>query len=87
VDTLLAIYGYAAQIYCDFSGYTDIAVGCALLLGFHLPRNFNAPYKALTRRNSGAAGTYRFQGGCAIISTSRWAAPGKVPCALDSTSC
>jgi len=45
-DTLLAIYGYAAQIYCDFSGYTDIAVGCALLLGFHLPRNFNAPYKA-----------------------------------------
>jgi alginate O-acetyltransferase complex protein AlgI len=46
VDTLLAIYGYAAQIYCDFSGYTDIAVGCALLLGFHLPRNFNAPYKA-----------------------------------------
>jgi alginate O-acetyltransferase complex protein AlgI len=45
-DTLLAIYGYAAQIYCDFSGYTDIAIGCALLLGFHLPRNFNAPYKA-----------------------------------------
>jgi len=47
-DTLLAIYGYAAQIYCDFSGYTDIAIGCALLLGFRLPRNFNAPYKATT---------------------------------------
>ena len=47
-DTLLAIYGYAAQIYCDFSGYTDIAMGCALLLGFHFPRNFNAPYKATT---------------------------------------
>jgi alginate O-acetyltransferase complex protein AlgI len=45
-DTLLAIYGYAAEIYCDFSGYTDIAIGCALLLGFRLPRNFNAPYKA-----------------------------------------
>jgi alginate O-acetyltransferase complex protein AlgI len=45
-DTLLAIYGYAAQIYCDFSGYTDIAIGCALLFGFRLPRNFNAPYKA-----------------------------------------
>ena len=45
-DTLLAVYGYAAQIYCDFSGYTDIAIGCALLLGFRLPRNFNAPYKA-----------------------------------------
>ena len=47
-DTLLAIYGYAAQIYCDFSGYTDIAIGCALLLGFRFPRNFNAPYKAAT---------------------------------------
>jgi alginate O-acetyltransferase complex protein AlgI len=47
-DTLLAIYGYAAEIYCDFSGYTDIAIGCALLLGFRFPRNFNAPYKATT---------------------------------------
>jgi D-alanyl-lipoteichoic acid acyltransferase DltB (MBOAT superfamily) len=47
-DTLLAIYGYAAQIYCDFSAYTDIAIGCALLLGFRFPRNFNAPYKAAT---------------------------------------
>lgn len=46
LDTLLAVYGYAAQIYCDFSGYTDIAIGCALLLGFRFPRNFNAPYTA-----------------------------------------
>jgi alginate O-acetyltransferase complex protein AlgI len=46
VDVLLAIYGYAAQIYCDFSGYTDIAIGCAMLLGYHFPRNFNAPYTA-----------------------------------------
>jgi alginate O-acetyltransferase complex protein AlgI len=45
-DVLLAIYGYAAEIYCDFSGYTDIAIGCALLLGYHFPRNFNAPYTA-----------------------------------------
>jgi len=45
-DVLLAIYGYAAEIYCDFSGYTDIATGCALLLGYHFPRNFNAPYTA-----------------------------------------
>jgi alginate O-acetyltransferase complex protein AlgI len=45
-DTLLAIYGYAVQIYCDFSGYTDIAMGCALLLGYRFPRNFNAPYLA-----------------------------------------
>lgn len=45
-DVLLAIYGYAAQIYCDFSGYTDIAIGCAMLLGYRFPRNFNAPYSA-----------------------------------------
>jgi alginate O-acetyltransferase complex protein AlgI len=45
-DILLSIYGYAAQIYCDFSGYTDIAIGCALLLGYRLPKNFNAPYTA-----------------------------------------
>jgi len=45
-DILLAIYGYAAQIYCDFSGYTDIAIGCAMLLGYRFPRNFDAPYTA-----------------------------------------
>ncbi len=46
VENLLAVYGYALQIYCDFSGYTDIAIGIALLLGFHLNINFNSPYKA-----------------------------------------
>ena len=46
IEILTAIYGYALQIYCDFSGYTDIAIGLALLLGFRLPQNFNAPYKA-----------------------------------------
>ncbi len=43
---LLAIYGYAIQIFCDFSGYTDIAIGCALLLGYHFQINFDAPYTA-----------------------------------------
>lgn len=43
-ENLLASYGYAIQIFCDFSGYSDIAIGLALLLGFHLPANFNAPY-------------------------------------------
>lgn len=43
---LMAVYGYAIQIYCDFSGYTDIAIGVALLLGFRLPTNFKSPYKA-----------------------------------------
>ena len=46
LEVLLAIYGYAVQIYCDFSGYTDIAIGCALLLGFRFPENFDAPYTA-----------------------------------------
>jgi D-alanyl-lipoteichoic acid acyltransferase DltB (MBOAT superfamily) len=41
-----AVLGYAVQIYCDFSGYTDIAIGSALLLGVRFPKNFNAPYKA-----------------------------------------
>jgi D-alanyl-lipoteichoic acid acyltransferase DltB (MBOAT superfamily) len=48
IDILAAIYGYAVQIYCDFSGYTDIAIGLALLLGFHFPQNFNRPYTAIT---------------------------------------
>lgn len=44
--TLLGVYGYAVQIYCDFSGYTDIASGCALLLGYRFPTNFADPYRA-----------------------------------------
>ncbi|NLD91666.1 MAG: MBOAT family protein [Fibrobacter sp.] len=46
LENLLAVYGYALQIYCDFSGYTDIAIGIAFLLGFRIPPNFNSPYKA-----------------------------------------
>ena len=45
-ENLFAVYGYAIQIYCDFSGYTDIALGLALLMGFRIPINFNSPYKA-----------------------------------------
>jgi D-alanyl-lipoteichoic acid acyltransferase DltB (MBOAT superfamily) len=48
LEILFAIYGYAVQIYADFSGYTDIAIGVALLLGFRFPQNFNAPYTALS---------------------------------------
>ncbi|MDX2413711.1 MAG: MBOAT family O-acyltransferase [Bacteroidales bacterium] len=47
LENLLAVYGYGLQIYCDFSGYTDIAIGVALMLGFRLPVNFNSPYKAV----------------------------------------
>jgi len=47
-ECLLAAYGYALQIYCDFSGYSDMAIGIALLLGFRLPTNFDRPYVATT---------------------------------------
>lgn len=46
LENLLAVYGYALQIYCDFSGYSDMAIGLALLLGFKVPQNFNSPYKS-----------------------------------------
>lgn len=42
----LAVTGYAAQIYCDFSGYSDMAIGCARALGYDFSRNFNMPYLA-----------------------------------------
>jgi len=46
LEVLFAIYGYAIVIYADFSGYTDIAIGVANLLGFHFPENFDRPYSA-----------------------------------------
>ena len=51
IEVLAAIYGYAVQIYADFSGYTDIAIGVALLLGFRFPDNFNAPYAATSMQD------------------------------------
>ncbi len=46
MGNILGIAGYSLQVYADFAGYTDIAIGIALLMGFTLPVNFNAPYKA-----------------------------------------
>jgi D-alanyl-lipoteichoic acid acyltransferase DltB (MBOAT superfamily) len=45
-EVIFAAWGYAVQIYCDFSGYTDIAIGLAILLGVRFPVNFDAPYTA-----------------------------------------
>jgi D-alanyl-lipoteichoic acid acyltransferase DltB (MBOAT superfamily) len=45
-ENLMAIYGYSLQVYADFSGYTDMAIGIALLMGFYLTKNFDSPYKA-----------------------------------------
>jgi D-alanyl-lipoteichoic acid acyltransferase DltB (MBOAT superfamily) len=46
LENLFAVYGYAIQIYCDFSGYSDMAIGIALLLGFHFNLNFDSPYQS-----------------------------------------
>lgn len=46
IENFLATYGYAIQIYCDFSGYSDMAIGIALLMGFKLPENFRTPYQS-----------------------------------------
>src|SRR3546814_6001862 len=47
LELLVAVYAYAIVIYADFSGYTDIAIGCALLLGIRFPQNFYSPSRAL----------------------------------------
>ena len=45
-ENLFALFAYSLQVYADFSGYTDIAIGVAMLMGFYLPMNFNSPYKS-----------------------------------------
>lgn len=45
-ENLAALLVYSLQVYADFSGYTDIAIGVAMLMGFYLPKNFNSPYKS-----------------------------------------
>lgn len=51
IDLLVGVYAYAIQIYLNFSGYTDLVTGIALLLGFRLPINFNQPYLSLNLRH------------------------------------
>ena len=50
-ENLAALFAYSFQVYADFSGYTDIAIGLSLIMGFYLPQNFNSPYKAQNARN------------------------------------
>ncbi len=89
-ECLMGIYGYALQIYCDFSGYSDMAIGIALLLGFRFPKNFDAPTSRRPSPNSGGGGTSRSRRGCATTSTSRWAATARAasgPTATCSSRC
>lgn len=74
LDLALGAYGYAVQIYCDFSAYSDMAVGLAALLGYRFPRNFDQPYRATSLQDFGGAGISRCRAGCATISTSAWVA-------------
>lgn len=85
-ECLAGIYGYALQIYCDFSGYSDMAIGIALLLGFRFPRTSTRPTRQPPSPSSGADGTFRFRRGCATTSTSLWAATARGACAPTSTS-
>ena len=50
-ENLMSLFAYSLQVYADFSGYTDIAIGVAMLMGFYLPKNFNSPYKATNPAN------------------------------------
>ena len=50
-ENLFALFAYSLQVYADFSGYTDIAIGVAMIMGFYLPQNFNSPYKAPNASN------------------------------------
>ena len=74
LDLIFGMYGYALVIYCDFSAYTDIAIGVANLLGYEFPQNFNYPYRATSVQDFWRRCTCRCRAGCAIICTSRSAA-------------
>lgn len=50
-ENFMALMTYSLQVYADFSGYTDIAIGVAMIMGFYLPQNFNSPYKAQNAGN------------------------------------
>lgn len=64
---IIAAYFYTIQIYCDFSGYSDIAIGCGRMLGYELMQNFNLPYFATTMSVFGDDGTSRFPPGFVIM--------------------
>ena len=73
IDAIFGIVGYAVVIYADFSGYTDIAIGVAKLLGFQFPQNFDRPYSARSLQDFWRRWHMTLSAGCATTSTSRWA--------------
>ena len=84
-ENLMGVYGYTLQIYCDFSGYSDMAIGIALLMGYRFKINFDSPYK------SGSITEFWRRWHISLSSWLRdylyiWAATGGEPCAPISTS-
>ena len=72
VQTLMGVVGYTMQIYCDFSGYSDMAIGIALILGFRLGLNFDSPYQSRNLTEFGDDGTSLFPPGFGTMFTFRW---------------
>lgn len=58
LECLLALFAYSLQVYADFSGYTDVAIGVAMLMGFTLTKNFNSPIRRYLFQIFGVAGTF-----------------------------
>jgi alginate O-acetyltransferase complex protein AlgI len=73
---IIATVLFAFQIYCDFSGYSDIAIGAAQVMGFKLMRNFDRPYFQRRFPSSGKDGTFLYPHGSEITYISLWAATG-----------
>lgn len=72
-EAWLGALAYTLQLYFDFSGYSDMAVGLSWMLNIKLPFNFNSPYRSTTSASSGGTGTSPCPAFCATISTSPWA--------------
>lgn len=65
---------YALEIYFDFAGYSDMAIGLGRMLGFHFNENFNLPISHRAFPNFGADGIFRYLLGFGVMFTSRWEA-------------
>lgn len=78
VSSWLGILAFTFQIYFDFSGYSDMAIGLGKMMGFHFPENFNYPYLSKAFLNSGADGISHSVRGLNHTSTSLSAATAKV---------
>lgn len=72
VSLLLATFFFTFQIYCDFAGYSLIAIGSSKMMGFTLMENFHRPYLRKVSRNFGGVGTFRCRHGSKIIYIFRW---------------